>query len=457
MSGAGGPNPWRGIAAAVQRASWPVGTDVDSRVGVTRRTATDGRDILVNDPDGWEVHQPWIWWEGPPGDGDDDGGTGGPLGNPPPGAAGQLPLPVAVTRATSLIADTLAGMPWVVRRGRDKLETPAWLSDPQAKRRDLRIQAGPVPAWRRSGVEFWSWYITSMLWLGEGIAYVPNRNDDGSPAPPMWQLNPLFIDIEGPDYVIRGGQQVADELGGGFAPDYTFGPDELIVTRGLVRDGPRGVGVLQAHFWDLELAGLIRGYAANMLRAGVPQGYLKVNAPQLTKDKARDLQRGWMKAHGGPFKRIAVLNAVTEFHALGLDPQALQLAQMRDYSTADVALMFGVPAYMLNLAGAGTRDTYANVESRMIELRQFTLLPWARRVESTMDAEVPRGTDTKIGMDALLRADTLSRYQAHKIGIDAGFLLRDEAREYEDLSEQSEDVLAALAMSARGRIGGGSQ
>ena len=26
--------------------------------------ATDGRDILHNDPDGWEISQPWLWWTG---------------------------------------------------------------------------------------------------------------------------------------------------------------------------------------------------------------------------------------------------------------------------------------------------------------------------------------------------------------------------------------------------------
>jgi HK97 family phage portal protein len=442
----GGRNPFWDTRAT---ANWPPGTDVDVRAGVVTRTATDGRDILENLPDGWEVDDPMIWWDGPAG-GD---GTGGPLGNPPPGAEfPNLPLPVAVTRATSLISDTLAGMPWKVRRDRELLPTPPWMSDPQALRRDLRIQGGPVPAWRRSRVEFWSWYITSMLWLGEGIAYVPNRNDDGSPAPPIWQLNPLFIDIDGPDYIIPGGVPLADELADGrmrVTPEYRFGPDELIVTRGLVRDGPRGVGVLQAHFQDLMLAGYIRDYAVNMLRLGVPNGYLKVTAPKLSPDQAKRLQRGWMRAHGSPWKSIAVLNAVTEFHPIGLDPAALQLAQMRDYSTADVALMFGVPAYMLNLSGAGTRDTYANVESRMIELRQFTLLPWAVRIEATVDAELARGTDSKIAMDALLRADTLSRYRAHQIGLGAGgstpFLLRDEVREYEDLPDREAEFEALEA------------
>jgi HK97 family phage portal protein len=396
------------------------------RRGVAVYTGTDGRDILMNDPDGWEVSRPGLWWDGPAG-GD---GEGGPIGNPPPGARGEgRNLPAAVTRCTSLLSDTLAGMPWRVMRNRLRLDAPDWITDPQAKRRDLRIAAGPVPEWRRSAVEFWSWFLTSMLWDGEGVIYVPNRNEDGSPAPPLWQLNPADLDVDGGDYVIKPR---------GAEDGYRFAPGELIVIRGLVRHGPRGVGVLKAHFLDLALAGEVRGFAYNMLRKGIPAGYLKVNAPQLTREKAREVQADWMRGHGGIMKKVAVLNATTEFHPLELDPQAMQLAQMRDYSTLDIAMIFGIPPYMLGLAS--DRSTYANVESRMIEFAQFSLLPWARRAESGLDAEFARGTSLKINLDALRRADTETRYKAHKIGLDAGFLTIEEVREMEDLPPMTEDA-----------------
>jgi HK97 family phage portal protein len=394
-------------------------------------TATDGRDMLINSPDGWEVDSPWLWWEGPAG-GD---GTGGPLGNPPPGARHPGRVPAAVTRCTSLICDTIAGLPWQVRRGLERLDTPPWIDDPQSLRMDARIDGGPVPATRRSVVEFRAYMIKSMLWRGEAMIYVPNRNADDSPAPPLWQLNPDLIAEENGRYYVPGGTPVSPYLGD-YGPnvrsDYEFGPRELIVVRGMIDEGPRGLGVLGAHFWELALAGLIPSYAFNMLRRGVPAGYLKVNAPNLTEGKAGQLQRNWMKSHGGLGRKIAVLNATTDFHALTMDPAALQLAQMRDYATSDVALIFGVPTYMLGLAGQGSRDTYANVESRMIELCEFTLLPWTRRVEATYDAELARGTDMKINMDGLRRADTKTRYEAHKIGVDGGWLTDDEVREMED-------------------------
>jgi HK97 family phage portal protein len=330
----------------------------------------------------------------------------------------------AVTRCTAIIADTLAGVPWHVYRDRDRLPAPDWVSDPQARRVDQRIVAGPVPDTRLSAVEFWSAVVTSILWWGEGMVYVPTRDAAGAPVPPVWQLNPSDVDVLDGRWVLRGDDD--DD------PVYEFAPGELIVIRGLTRPGRvRGLGVLQAHAADLGLASAVRDFAANMLSRGIPNGYLKVNAPKLTVEQARGLQQTWMRQHGGPVKKIAVLNATTEFHPLSLDPQAMQLVEMRRYSILEIALLFGVPPYLLGLPSDSS--TYANVESRMIELGQFTLFPWARRIESALDAEFPRGTELKLNLDALRRADTATRYQAHKIGLEAGFLTVDEVRQMEDL------------------------
>jgi phage portal protein BeeE len=408
--------------------------------------------MLRNDPDGWEVEQPWLWWFGE-GNGPDVPPSETLWGNPPPGA-GSLPLPVppAARRCTNLICDTLAAMPWKVRRGRERIDTPPWVEDPQAKRRDARIYAGALPQWRKTPVEFRSSSIKSCLWAGESVWYVPVRDADGRPSPPIWQLNPKFLSIDGDAYVTNSAAPVDDWLAGLDADwePYRFADGELIVTRGEMDpvDGLRGIGLLDAHMWDLLLAGQISQYAFNMLRAGVPNGYLKVNAPNLTRPKAQQLQRDWMGAHGGPLKRIAVLNATTEFHAIQLDPAALQLAQMREYSALDWCMIFGVNPYMLGLR-SGDSNTYANIESRMTELAQFTLLPWAARFESSSDAELPRGTELKIEMAGILRADTLARYQAHRIGLtEPAFLTVEEVREMEDRPSMPVEAEIEAAESA---------
>jgi len=414
------------------------------RVGVNVYSATVGRDMLVNSPDGWEIEQPWLWYDPP--------SEGSVLGNPPPGSgAGRPNLPVAMARATSIIADGLAGMPWQVFQGQTRLDTPDWLADPQAKRVDQRIIQGAVPEWRKSAVEFRSALIRSMLWFGEAMIYVPVRNADGSPCPPVWQLHPWDVTLEDGFWQIPPlpGEDQWQSRG------YVFEPGELIVIRNISTSGPRGVGVLEAHWRDLGLAMDMRELSRTMFRSGVPNGYLKVNAPNLTRDKAHEVQRDWMRAHGGPDKKIAVLNATTDFTPLTMDPASLQLAQARNVSNLDIALMFGVPPYMLGIAVAS--DTYANVASRLVELVEFTLLPIARRIESVIDAEFPRGTNMRINVDALRRADTTTRYQAYNVAIQGGWMDPEEVRALENLPPRATAApLPAPVPAATGGSGPGA-
>ena len=383
------------------------------------RTATDGRDILHNDPDGWEVSQPWLWWTGPAG-GD---GTGGPFGNPPPGAdgTGVVSTIPAVARCTSIICDTIAGLPWhIFRDDYEQLATPAWIEDPQALRVDGRVvDPGVLEDVRLSAVEFWTNWITAALWFGDGFLYVPVRDEMGAPKPPIWQIHPRHVKIEAGSYWVGDGE-------------VPLPADTIIHLRG---EPPywsgRGSGVVDRHGLDLGFAAVVRQYASQTFATGVPAGYLKSHQPSMTADQAAQLRDVWMAQHGGR-RTIAVLNSTTEFQPIAISPVDAQLDLAQTAAMRAIALAFGVPPYMLGVPGDSS--TYANVESRMIELRQFTLLPWQRRIESVLDAQLPRGTELKIRTDGLLRADTSARYSAYQTAITAGFMTVDEVRRLEDLA-----------------------
>jgi len=400
-------------AAALPPGS-PQGSPLGSPVGAIH-TATDGRDVLLNDPDGWEVDNPWLWFTGPAG-GD---GTGGPYGNPlapgaiPPG--GYLP---AVTRSTGLICNTIAGLPWRVMRGYEELTTPDWLADPQALRIDGRVVSpGDLDDVRLSAVEFWSQWIAAALLWGDGYVFVPVRDaTTGAPKPPLWQLHPELVSIEEGGYW-AGGQRLP--------------PGSVLHLRG---EPPywngHGTGVLTRHGSELGLACAVRQYAAGVFASGVPAGYLQSTAPNMTQESADALKARWMAQHGNPRRTIAVLNATTAFHPIQISPVDSQLSAAREWSIRDIALAFGLPATMLGVPGDSS--TYTNIESRMIEMQQWTLLPWERRIESTLDAQFPRGTSVKIRTEGLLRGDTTSRYDAYTKALAAGWLTVDEVRELED-------------------------
>jgi HK97 family phage portal protein len=376
---------------------------------------TDGRDVLHNSPDGWEVEQPWLWWLGP------GNGTLGPIGHPIPGAGAAwqtfAAIP-AVSRATGLIVDTIATLPWHVYRDEtERLATPEWIADPQALRLDGRIvDPNQLYDVRMSNVDFWGQWILSALWFGDGFIYSPSRDaTSGAPKPPMWILHPDDVEIR------EGGYHVAD---------IRLADNTIIHLAGQQPiHQNRGTGVLTRFAPDLALATSLRSYMAGAFTSGVPAGYLKTTTPNITQDQADALKARWLAQHGGERRSIAVLNATTEFHPLTWSPVDVAAVDFARISIGQIALMFGVPAYMLD--APTDSSTYANVESRMTEFYELTLLPWIGRIEAVLDAQLPRGTEVRIEVDGLLRADTKTRYETYKMAIETGILTVDEARALE--------------------------
>lgn len=73
----------------------------------------------------------------------------------------------------------------------------------------------------------------------------------------------------------------------------------------------------------------------------------------------------------------------------------------------------------------------SNIEQDAVNLIKFSLSGHLARFEQAFSLAQPRGTITRAELDAVLRADTLTRYQAHAIALDKRFLTVDEVRELE--------------------------
>jgi HK97 family phage portal protein len=97
-----------------------------------------------------------------------------------------------------------------------------------------------------------------------------------------------------------------------------------------------------------------------------------------------------------------------------------------------IARYFGVQPELIG-ADSGNSLTYANVEQRSLDILTFCLRPWIVRTELALSALLSSTTAVKFNAAGLVRTDLLTRYQAHESAIRAGWKLRSEVRELEDL------------------------
>lgn len=201
-----------------------------------------------------------------------------------------------------------------------------------------------------------------------------------------------------------------------------------------------GKGPIQA--CQLMLRGSIdlRDYASNLFDSGgIPNGLLSTDQ-ELTQDQAETAKGIWNAAQSLS-EGVAVLGNGLDYKPLLLSPKDAQFLESQNFSTAEIARLFGVPAHLINAEAAGSSMTYSNVESANIEFLRFTLSAYTREIEEALSSLLPRGQEVRFNYDSLLRTDSLTRYQAHAIALTNGFLTKDEVRELENRSPLTADQM----------------
>jgi HK97 family phage portal protein len=336
-------------------------------------------------PDGWVIEDGPVWWWG------SDSSTAYRADH---WAAGYS----AITRATNLICNRLAASDWTVGGG-----SPRWLADPMLTRPDERYPGDMWPqALRLQRTIFWGQWIRSAVSWGMGwLIFVPDAN--GTPQPgTMKLLHPAEVECgsdpwTGDGWTRRigrdrwGGRGVEVDRDGYFTTESTR--FRLVELRNPTTptDPTTGCtpGTLAFHAAELGLLPAITEYTAGTYTgAGVPSGYLKVDAPHITQQQADALKSAWQSAHGTGRRSTAVLNATTSYQPIAASPVDTAVADMKKLSLLDVANAYGVPPYLLG-APSGNSATYSNAGMEAAALWTHTLYVWAAAIRDTLGALLP--------------------------------------------------------------------
>lgn len=321
----------------------------------------------------------------------------------------------AAWRCITLIGDTLFHLPVDVYARRvdgTKVEVdppPSLVASPSllVSPRDWRFQA-----------------VVSLAAFGNTVGVVMERDRMLRPTVVEW-VNPEDVDIRQdtqlsrPRYFVAGSERR---------------PEEIVHLRRYARPGSvQGMAPLERHRETLGLAIAVRNYAAEWFGSGAhPTGILSTDQPidqaQAETAKARFLA-------GVKSRKPVTLGSSWKYEPVQTAPEDSETTQLSGASALAVCQIFGVPPEKVGVASQGSSLTYANRQDRAIDFLTDTILPWLTVFEDFWTANLPNRQFAKFNTGALLRADTLTRYRAHDIGIRAGFKSPNDARRLEDLPE----------------------
>lgn len=206
-------------------------------------------------------------------------------------------------------------------------------------------------------------------------------------------------------------------------------------TNGLVGYSPIGY-MRQA----MGLAMAAEEFGANVFARGAHPSLI-VKIPEWLDDNQRekaqknldDLYAGLKNAH-----KPMMLEGGMALDAGGaiMQPEDLQLLELRRFQLHEIARIWGVPPHML---ADMERATFSNIEEMSLGFVMFTLLPWLRRWEDSATRWLLKPAERKslrvmFNFDGLLRANTQARAEYLRTMVANGLMSRNEARAKENMN-----------------------
>jgi HK97 family phage portal protein len=233
-----------------------------------------------------------------------------------------------------------------------------------------------------------------------------------------------------------------------------YTPDDVMHVPGLGYDGLAGIGVIGYARQTVGTALASDKLAARFYSSGTQlSGILKTSVPLTSQDQADEMKRTWLMKNGGTGNSasVAVLDAETDYQALTIPPDQLQFLESRRWQTTEIARLYGIPPHLVGDVEKST-SWGSGIEEQNTAFVAYTLASWANRIEQRVTREVvqTRGQVASFDFSSLLRGDMQERFTAYSVGIQWGFLTRNEARGREDMEpiDGLDEPLQPLNMKA---------
>jgi len=323
----------------------------------------------------------------------------------------------AYWRAVNLLSSQIAAFPVGLFKRLPNGDTEPVTNHPSVKL--LRTRPNPKinPVMWREAMQ------ANTLVSGNGYSYI-ERNGVGQPIS-LRLLDPT--------------QMEPKDVGDALIYDYRRNSIEsfyILHIPGLSFDGISGKSVISAAAESMGLNLAMQKYSANFWKNGAKQTGVLSHPMSLSPTAREGMRQSFDKNMKGEEGGTMILDEGMKYTPTGIPPDDAQLLQSKQFSVQEIARWFGIPPFLLF---DESRSTFTNIENQSLEFVRYTLTQWVIRWEAELKIKLLTEVEQedhffKMNMNALLRGDLESRYNAYGIGIEKGWLSPNEVRGWEDLN-----------------------
>lgn len=203
-------------------------------------------------------------------------------------------------------------------------------------------------------------------------------------------------------------------------------------------------------------------FASNMYRNGVkPSGVLE-HPKQIGAAATESLRTQFANKYAGLENsgKPLVLEEGMKWVSMAISPKDAEFIDSRKFQRSEIAGIFRVPAHLVNDL---EKATFSNIEHQTLEFVVHSLRPWLVRWEQAVwrdlltQEERDAGYFCEFMIDALLRGDTKSRYEAYASAIQMKWMSANEIRIRENMNpREGGDVLENPAIQVDKQANGNS-
>jgi HK97 family phage portal protein len=342
-------------------------------------------------------------------------------------AQGRALRLVPVFSAVSLIADAVASLPIhqyrTVGDRRERVDTAGFFDPVVGTRLDWVHRA-----------------MVSLLLRGNAYGFV-TFGRGGAPDSVTW-LHPddVTVDETGvfPEYLVRG-QRVSR--------------DRIVHVAGFSRPGHwEALSPIRQFGETVDLGLYAQLSAKDWYKNGTtPSHSLKNTAQTLNAEQAQAVKERFRASvrTGEPF----VHGVDWDISQIGVSAADAAFLDAIKASATQVAAIYRVPAEKIG-GETGSSLTYNTTEQQTIDMIQWTLRPWFTRLEQSFSRLLAPGEFVKFNADALIRTDTKTRHEVHKLALEMGLETQDEARAIEDRPPLTDEQVSEWLTQYRPMVGG---